>query len=177
MEIKFKKLNRHSPVVLRLTISWYGPIFLFSWLYIWMWWKISQTWLANSSKKNLITCLKTVWLNQLLGLLSHIFHRQPGGGLGGLIFKIMAVKIKLCAASIIKIVKLPASWHCWWCSHPHRDPVSLQNIRARTLQGTGFNLSFGRLPGSLCNKYMLVDGDKVVYGSYRWGALPYVMFH
>ncbi|XP_019215869.1 protein FAM83F isoform X2 [Oreochromis niloticus] len=43
-----------------------------------------------------------------------------------------------------------------------------KNIRARTLQGTGFNLSFGRLPGSLCNKYMLVDGDKVVYGSYSF---------
>lgn len=28
-------------------------------------------------------------------------------------------------------------------------------------------LSSGRLPGSLCYKYMLVDGDKVVFGSYR----------
>lgn len=126
-----------------------------------------QTWLVKSSKT---TCLKIGRLNQLLGLLSHIFRRQPVGGLGGLIFKSMAVKIKLCAASIKKIVKLPASWHCWLCSHPHPDPVSLQNIRARTLQGTGFNLSFGRLPGSLCNKYMLVDGDKVVFGSYRWGG-------
>lgn len=40
-------------------------------------------------------------------------------------------------------------------------------MRARTLKGIGFNMSFGRLPGSLCNKYMLVDGDKVVFGSYR----------
>lgn len=46
-------------------------------------------------------------------------------------------------------------------------PLWLQNIRARTLQGIGFGLSFGRLPGSLCNKYMLVDGDKVMFGSYR----------
>lgn len=44
----------------------------------------------------------------------------------------------------------------------------LRNIRARTLQGIGFGLSFGRLPGSLCNKYMLVDGDKVMFGSYSF---------
>uniref|UniRef100_A0A7N6A2H3 Scaffolding anchor of CK1 domain-containing protein n=1 Tax=Anabas testudineus TaxID=64144 RepID=A0A7N6A2H3_ANATE len=44
----------------------------------------------------------------------------------------------------------------------------LRNIRARTLQGIGFGLSFGRLPGSLCNKYMLVDGDKVLFGSYSF---------
>ncbi|XP_029353210.1 protein FAM83F [Echeneis naucrates] len=44
----------------------------------------------------------------------------------------------------------------------------LRNMRARMLQGTGFCLSFGRLPGSLCNKYMLVDGEKVVFGSYSF---------
>uniref|UniRef100_A0A667X5F3 Family with sequence similarity 83 member Fb n=1 Tax=Myripristis murdjan TaxID=586833 RepID=A0A667X5F3_9TELE len=44
----------------------------------------------------------------------------------------------------------------------------LRNIRTRTLRGTGFALSFGRLPGSLCNKYMLVDGEKVMFGSYSF---------
>ncbi|KAM4612029.1 protein FAM83F [Polymixia lowei] len=44
----------------------------------------------------------------------------------------------------------------------------LRNIRTRTLQGVGFGLSFGRLPGSLCNKYMLIDGDKVMFGSYSF---------
>ncbi|XP_029016792.1 protein FAM83F [Betta splendens] len=44
----------------------------------------------------------------------------------------------------------------------------LRNIRTRTLQGLGFSLSFGRLPGALCAKYMLVDGDKVVFGSYSF---------
>lgn len=53
------------------------------------------------------------------------------------------------------------------CSCPDCDPLWLQNIRTRTLQGVGFGLSFGRLPGSLCYKYMLVDGDKVMFGSYR----------
>lgn len=43
----------------------------------------------------------------------------------------------------------------------------LQNIRARVLEGTGLGLSFGRIPGQLCYKYMLVDGDKVMFGSYR----------
>lgn len=45
--------------------------------------------------------------------------------------------------------------------------VCLQNLRVRTVGGTGLALSFGKLPGSLCSKYMLVDGDKVAFGSYR----------
>ncbi|KAK0143841.1 Protein FAM83F [Merluccius polli] len=44
----------------------------------------------------------------------------------------------------------------------------LQNIRSRTLQGAGLALSSGMLPGTLSNKYMLVDGDKVVFGSYSY---------
>ncbi|XP_044044868.1 protein FAM83F-like [Siniperca chuatsi] len=54
------------------------------------------------------------------------------------------------------------------CSRLQIGSQHLRNIRARTLQGVGFGLSFGRLPGSLCNKYMLVDGDKVVFGSYSF---------
>ncbi|XP_068455605.1 protein FAM83F-like, partial [Clinocottus analis] len=54
------------------------------------------------------------------------------------------------------------------CSRLKMGSQHLRNIRTRTLEGTGFGLSFGRLPGSLCNKYMLVDGDKVVFGSYSF---------
>ncbi|XP_034388632.1 protein FAM83F-like [Cyclopterus lumpus] len=54
------------------------------------------------------------------------------------------------------------------CSRLQIGSQHLRNIRTRTLEGTGFGLSFGRLPGSLCNKYMLVDGDKVVFGSYSF---------
>ncbi|KAM7394656.1 hypothetical protein PAMP_021443 [Pampus punctatissimus] len=54
------------------------------------------------------------------------------------------------------------------CSRLQIGAQHLQNIRTRTLQGTGFGLSFGRLPGSLCNKYMLVDGEKVTFGSYSF---------
>ncbi|XP_068565528.1 protein FAM83F-like [Cebidichthys violaceus] len=54
------------------------------------------------------------------------------------------------------------------CSRMQIGSQHLRNIRTRTLEGTGFGLSFGRLPGSLCNKYMLVDGDKVVFGSYSF---------
>ncbi|XP_018540848.1 protein FAM83F [Lates calcarifer] len=54
------------------------------------------------------------------------------------------------------------------CSRLQIGSQHLRNIRTRTLQGIGFGLSFGRLPGSLCNKYMLVDGDKVVFGSYSF---------
>ncbi|TMS22781.1 Protein FAM83F [Larimichthys crocea] len=54
------------------------------------------------------------------------------------------------------------------CSRLQIGSQHLRNIRARSLQGIGFNLSFGRLPGSLCYKYMLVDGDKVMFGSYSF---------
>ncbi|KAJ8001632.1 hypothetical protein DPEC_G00171490 [Dallia pectoralis] len=51
----------------------------------------------------------------------------------------------------------------------------LRNIRTRTVQGTGFGLSFGRLPGSLCSKYMLVDGEKVAFGSYSFSWTSFRM--
>ncbi|XP_060948822.1 protein FAM83F [Limanda limanda] len=54
------------------------------------------------------------------------------------------------------------------CSRLQIGSQHLRNIRTRTLRGIGFCLSFGRLPGSLCNKYMLVDGDKVVFGTYSF---------
>ncbi|XP_051995522.1 protein FAM83F-like [Xyrauchen texanus] len=48
----------------------------------------------------------------------------------------------------------------------------LRNLRVQTVRGSGLDLSFGRLPGSLCSKYMLVDGEKVMSGSYSftWSA-------
>ncbi|XP_056137002.1 protein FAM83F-like [Lampris incognitus] len=54
------------------------------------------------------------------------------------------------------------------CSRLQVGAQHLRNIRTRSLQGPGFGLSFGRLPGSLSNKYMLVDGEKVVFGSYSF---------
>ncbi|MED6241440.1 hypothetical protein ATANTOWER_014528 [Ataeniobius toweri] len=58
------------------------------------------------------------------------------------------------------------------CSRLQIGSQHLRYIRARTLLGVGFSLSFGKLPGSLSSKYMLVDGDKVVFGSYSfsWSA-------
>ncbi|KAM4750051.1 protein FAM83F, partial [Anableps anableps] len=58
------------------------------------------------------------------------------------------------------------------CSRLQIGSHHLRYIRARSLQGVGFNLSFGKLPGSLFSKYMLVDGDKVAFGSYSfsWSA-------
>ncbi|KAM7009323.1 protein FAM83F [Tautogolabrus adspersus] len=53
------------------------------------------------------------------------------------------------------------------CSRLQIGSQHLRKIRARSLQGIGFNMSCGRLPGSVCNKYMLVD-DKVVFGSYSF---------
>ncbi|XP_076871827.1 protein FAM83F-like [Brachyhypopomus gauderio] len=54
------------------------------------------------------------------------------------------------------------------CSRLRVSSRHLGNIRARTVRGVGFDMSFGRVPGSLCNKYMLIDGDKVAFGSYSY---------
>uniref|UniRef100_A0A3Q3WQ70 Scaffolding anchor of CK1 domain-containing protein n=1 Tax=Mola mola TaxID=94237 RepID=A0A3Q3WQ70_MOLML len=54
------------------------------------------------------------------------------------------------------------------CSRLQIGLQHLRNFRTRTLRGVGFSLSFGRLPGLLCYKYMLVDGDKVMFGSYSF---------
>ncbi|KAM4594256.1 protein FAM83F [Fundulus diaphanus] len=58
------------------------------------------------------------------------------------------------------------------CSRLQIGSQHLRYIRARMVQGVGFSLSFGKFPGSLSSKYMLVDGDKVAFGSYSfsWSA-------
>ncbi|CAN9505975.1 unnamed protein product [Ophioblennius macclurei] len=54
------------------------------------------------------------------------------------------------------------------CSRLQINAMHLRNLRVRTLKGAGLTLSFGKLPGSLCSKYMLVDGEKVMFGSYSF---------
>ncbi|KAJ8363211.1 hypothetical protein SKAU_G00120420 [Synaphobranchus kaupii] len=54
------------------------------------------------------------------------------------------------------------------CSRLQVSALHLKNMRVRTVRGTGMTLSFGKLPGSLSNKYMLVDGNKVMFGSYSF---------
>ncbi|KAK3556712.1 hypothetical protein QTP70_015091 [Hemibagrus guttatus] len=54
------------------------------------------------------------------------------------------------------------------CNRLEVSPKQFQNIRTRMLRGFGLDLSYGRIPGSLSNKYMLIDGDKVMFGSYSF---------
>ncbi|KAI4882458.1 hypothetical protein NFI96_012957 [Prochilodus magdalenae] len=54
------------------------------------------------------------------------------------------------------------------CNRLQIGSQHLQNIRARTVKGVGFDMSFGRIPGSLSTKYMLVDGEKVMFGTYSF---------
>uniref|UniRef100_A0AAY4DSM5 Scaffolding anchor of CK1 domain-containing protein n=1 Tax=Denticeps clupeoides TaxID=299321 RepID=A0AAY4DSM5_9TELE len=46
--------------------------------------------------------------------------------------------------------------------------LHLRNLRVRSVHGPGLALSFGKLSGPLCSKYMLVDGEKVMFGSYSF---------
>ncbi|XP_060724773.1 protein FAM83F-like [Tachysurus vachellii] len=54
------------------------------------------------------------------------------------------------------------------CNRLQVNQKLFQNIRTRMLRGVGLDLSYGRIPGSLSNKYMLLDGDKVMFGSYSF---------
>ncbi|KAG7504505.1 hypothetical protein JOB18_010446 [Solea senegalensis] len=54
------------------------------------------------------------------------------------------------------------------CARLQVNAVHLRNLRVRMVRGAGLALSFGKLPGSLCSKYMLVDGEKVMFGSYSF---------
>ncbi|CAJ1075891.1 protein FAM83F [Xyrichtys novacula] len=54
------------------------------------------------------------------------------------------------------------------CTRLQINAMHLRNLRVRTVKGAGLALSFGKLPGSLCSRYMLVDGDKVMFGSYSF---------
>uniref|UniRef100_H3AS68 Family with sequence similarity 83 member F n=1 Tax=Latimeria chalumnae TaxID=7897 RepID=H3AS68_LATCH len=46
--------------------------------------------------------------------------------------------------------------------------VELQNLRVRSLPGVGLSLSCGRVRGTLSHRFMIVDGDKAVSGSYSF---------
>ncbi|XP_069021526.1 protein FAM83F [Embiotoca jacksoni] len=54
------------------------------------------------------------------------------------------------------------------CTRLQINAVHLRNLRVRMVRGAGLALSFGKLPGSLCSKYMLVDGEKIMFGSYSF---------
>ncbi|KAL0993338.1 hypothetical protein UPYG_G00106340 [Umbra pygmaea] len=54
------------------------------------------------------------------------------------------------------------------CTRLQITALHLRNLRVRMVKGSGLALSFGNLPGSLCSKYMLVDGEKVMFGSYSF---------
>uniref|UniRef100_A0A3P9MA83 Family with sequence similarity 83 member Fa n=1 Tax=Oryzias latipes TaxID=8090 RepID=A0A3P9MA83_ORYLA len=72
----------------------------------------------------------------------------------------VAVYIVLEAKGVVNFLDM--------CSRLQINALHLRNLRVRTLRGAGLALSFGKLPGSLCSKYMLVDGEKVMFGSYSF---------
>ncbi|CAL8288645.1 unnamed protein product [Boreogadus saida] len=54
------------------------------------------------------------------------------------------------------------------CGRLQINAAQIRNLRVRSVKGAGLALSFGKLPGSLSSKYMLVDGEKVMFGSYSF---------
>lgn len=50
-------------------------------------------------------------------------------------------------------------------------------MRVRMVRGCGLALSFGKLPGLMCSKYMLVDGERVMFGSYRSDEFTFCVFY
>ncbi|KAI7807749.1 protein FAM83F [Triplophysa rosa] len=54
------------------------------------------------------------------------------------------------------------------CNRMKVGAKELKNVRTRTVMGIGLNLSFGKIPGNVHSKYMLIDGDKVMFGTYSF---------
>ncbi|XP_067230714.1 protein FAM83F [Chanodichthys erythropterus] len=54
------------------------------------------------------------------------------------------------------------------CSRMQVGAKDLQNVRIRTVKAVGLNLSSGRIPGNVQSKYMFIDGDKVMFGTYSF---------
>ncbi|XP_077025013.1 protein FAM83F [Tamandua tetradactyla] len=44
----------------------------------------------------------------------------------------------------------------------------IRNIRVRSVTGVGFYMPMGKVKGSLSSRFLMVDGDKVATGSYRF---------
>ncbi|XP_073405697.1 protein FAM83F [Dendrobates tinctorius] len=59
------------------------------------------------------------------------------------------------------------------CEFMQLSGFMLRNLRVRYVTGVGFYLTPGKIRGSISHKYMMVDGDKVAFGSFRltWSSL------
>ncbi|OCT85503.1 protein FAM83F [Xenopus laevis] len=59
------------------------------------------------------------------------------------------------------------------CEMMQLSNFMLRNVRVRYVTGVGFYLPYGKISGSLTHKYLMVDGDKVASGSFRftWSSL------
>ncbi|KAM8931107.1 protein FAM83F [Pelodytes ibericus] len=53
------------------------------------------------------------------------------------------------------------------CEQMPLSSFNLRNLRVRYVTGVGFYLPCGKINGSLSHKYVMVDGDKVAFGSFR----------
>ncbi|CAJ0932818.1 unnamed protein product [Ranitomeya imitator] len=59
------------------------------------------------------------------------------------------------------------------CEFMQLSGYMLRNLRVRYVTGVGFYVTPGKIRGSISHKYMMVDGDKVAFGSFRltWSSL------
>ncbi|KAM3914726.1 protein FAM83F [Leptodactylus fuscus] len=59
------------------------------------------------------------------------------------------------------------------CEFMQLSGFMLRNLRVRYVTGVGFYLTPGKIGGSISHKYIMVDGDKVAFGSFRltWSSL------
>ncbi|XP_069509032.1 protein FAM83F [Ambystoma mexicanum] len=53
------------------------------------------------------------------------------------------------------------------CQGMDLNSYKLKNLRVRYVSGVGFFMPSGRIPGTLSHKFIMVDGDKVAFGTFR----------
>ncbi|XP_011710584.2 protein FAM83F [Macaca nemestrina] len=54
------------------------------------------------------------------------------------------------------------------CQDLQLTDFRIRNIRVRSVTGVGFYMPMGRIKGTLSSRFLMVDGDKVATGSYRF---------
>uniref|UniRef100_A0A671DTU7 Family with sequence similarity 83 member F n=1 Tax=Rhinolophus ferrumequinum TaxID=59479 RepID=A0A671DTU7_RHIFE len=54
------------------------------------------------------------------------------------------------------------------CRGLELNEFRIRNIRVRSVTGVGFSMPMGKVKGTLSSKFLMVDGEKVATGSYRF---------
>ncbi|XP_012597131.2 protein FAM83F [Microcebus murinus] len=75
---------------------------------------------------------------------------------------------KRCVPVYIILDEAGVKYFLEMCQGLQLADFRIRNIRVRSVTGIGFYMPMGKIKGTLSSRFLMVDGDKVVTGSYRF---------